>query len=191
MIDLDRELGGIDIYLLDQVMRKNVPAGARILDAGCGSGRNLVYFLRAGHEVFAVDTSPDAVASARKLAPHLPETSFRVEPIESMTFPPESVDVVLSSAVLHFSRDDDHFWAMLHAMWGVLASGGLFFCRLASTIGMESRMTPVSGRRFFLPDGSERYLVDEALLEVAAKKLKGTLVEPLFRRSGTLQRKER
>lgn len=179
MIDLDQELGRIDIYLLDQVMRHNIPKGARILDAGCGAGRNLVYFLRAGHEVFAVDANPDAVAAARELAPHLPDTNFRVEPIESMTFPEASADVVLSSAVLHFCRDDDHFWAMLHAMWGTLADRGLFFCRLASTIGMEERCRQVEGRRYLSPDGVERYLVDEALLMAATAKLGGVLVDPL------------
>lgn len=179
MIDLDHDLGRIDIYLLDQVMRKNIPQGARVLDAGCGAGRNLVYFLRAGHEVFAVDTNPDAVAAVRSLAPHLPQANFRVEPIESMTFPTASVDVVLSSAVLHFCRDDDHFWAMLHAMWSVLADGGLFFCRLGSTIGMEDRCRRLTGRRYVSPDGVERYLVDEALLMEATEKLGGTLVDPL------------
>ena len=183
MMDLDTELGRIDIYLLDQLMRGNIPAGARILDAGCGSGRNLVYLMRAGHDVFGVDSNPDAIDSVRELAgslaPRLPKTNFRVEPIDAMTIPDGSVDVVICSAVLHFSRDDDHFWAMLHAMWGALADGGLFFCRLGSTIGMEERCRRVDGRRFVSPDGVERYLVDEALLVDVTAKLGGVLVDPI------------
>lgn len=179
MIDLNEELGRIDIYLLDQVMRGTIPPGARILDAGCGAGRNLVYFVRSGHEVYGIDTNPDAVASARSLAPHLTDEHFSVGAIESMTPPKPPVDVVICSAVLHFSRDDDHFWAMLHAMWNALAPGGLFFCRLGSTIGMEDRCRHVDGRRFVSPDGVERYLVDEALLVDATKTLGGRLVDPL------------
>jgi hypothetical protein len=64
-------------------------------------------------------------------------------------------------------------------MWRVLKPGGLFFCRLASNIGMESRMVHRKGRRFLLPDRSERYLVDESLLLDWTKKLGGVLLDPL------------
>ena len=183
MINLEAELGRIDIYLLDQLMRGNIPAATRILDAGCGSGRNLVYLLRSGHEVFGVDENPGAIEDVRRLAaslaPELPETNFRAEPIEAMTFPEASVGVVVCSAVLHFSRDDEHFWGMLRAMWRTLEPGGLYFCRLASTIGMEDRCRRIAGRRFVSPDGVERYLVDEETLVNATTKLGGTLVDPL------------
>ena len=183
MRDLDAEFGRIDIYLFDQLLRKNISAGARVLDAGCGSGRNLVYLLRSGHEVFGVDTNPEAIDDVRKLAaslsPRLPKTNFRVEAIEAMNIPDRSVDVVLSSAVLHFARDDDHFWTMVNAMWRALAGGGLFFCRLASTIGMEGLCRRVEGRRFVSPDGVERYLVDEAMLVDATAKLGEELIDPL------------
>lgn len=155
----------------------------RVLDAGCGSGRNLVYLLRTGTEVFGVDADAHAVEAVRRLAaalaPRLPVENFRVEPVEAMTFPDAFTDVVLSSAVLHFARDDAHFTAMLHGMWRVLRPGGLCLCRLASTIGMETRMRRMSGRRFVLPDGSERYLVDEAMLLALTARLGAALVDPL------------
>lgn len=183
MTDLMTQLGRIDIYLFDQLMRGHIPPHARVLDAGCGSGRNLAYLMRSGHEVFGVDASPSAIEDVRRLAkslaPEIPESHFRAEPIESMTVADTSVGVVICSAVLHFSRDDDHFWAMLHAMWRALESGGLFFCRLASTIGMEDRCRHVRGRRFVSPDGVERYLVDEAILVDATARLGGVLVDPL------------
>jgi hypothetical protein len=96
-----------------------------------------------------------------------------------MSFPDRFADVVISSAVLHFARDDAHFDAMLRGTWRVLKPDGLLFCRLASTIGMEDRMKRLAGRRFLLPDGSERYLVDEALLLRLAEQLGGRLVDPL------------
>jgi tellurite methyltransferase len=177
------QLGRIDIYLFDQLQRGNIPAGAKILDAGCGSGRNLAYLMRSGHEVFGVDANPSAVDETRRLAsllaPRLPAGNFRAEAIESMTIPESSVGVVICSAVLHFSRDDEHFWAMLHQMWRTLEPHGLFFCRLASTIGMEDRCRQVAGRRFVSPDGVERYLVDEKILVAATKQLGGALVDPL------------
>ena len=167
MSNLHEQFGQIDIYLFDQLLRGRVPPGARVLDAGCGFGRNLVYLLQEGYEVFGVDSDPQAVEgvrrlAARGLAPVLPAKNFRVEPIEEMSFQDAFADVVLSSAVLHFARDDAHFQAMLRATWRVLKPGGLLFCRLASSIGMEREVKLIAGRRYWLPDGSERYLVDQA-----------------------------
>ena len=183
MSDLDTQFGQIDIYLFDQLLRGRLKPAMRVLDAGCGSGRNLVYFLRSGYEVFGADSDADAIASVRQLAatlaPHLSDTNFRVEPAEHMTFPDAFADAVLSSAVLHFARDDEQFEAMVQGMWRVLKPGGLFFCRLASAIGMENRARRVSDRRFLLPDGTERYLVDEAMLLELTRTLGGTLLDPL------------
>jgi len=182
-IDLHELFGDIDIYLFDQLLRGRITPGMRVVDVGCGGGRNLVYLLRSGYEVYANDANPMAIRTVRQLAaalaPALPADNFRVESIEAHTFPAAFADVVLSSAVLHFARDDRHFMSMLEGTWRVLKPGGLMFCRLASSIGMESRMQPVEGRRHRLPDGSERYLVDEPLLVQLTRQLGGALVDPL------------
>ena len=183
ILSLRREFGSIDIYLFDQLLRGRLVPPARVLDAGCGGGRNLVYLLRAGFEVFGVDADAAAIAEIQGLAasisPRLPAANFRSEPVEAMSFPDAHFDAVLSSAVLHFAHNDEQFATMLRDMWRVLKPGGLFFCRLASTIGMADRMHSVGGRRYVLPDGSERYLVDEPLLLQLTVKLGGELVDPL------------
>src|SRR3954451_1578399 len=148
MTNLQEKLGPIDIYLFDQLLRGRIAPGMRIVDAGCGSGRNLIYLLKNGYEVFGVDRDAEAVDHVRRLAaslaPDLPAGNFRVEPIERMSFPDAFADVVLSSAVLHFARDDDHFRAMVEGTWRVLKSGGLLFARLASSIGIEQQITNTS-----------------------------------------------
>jgi tellurite methyltransferase len=183
MSDLQDQFGEIDIYLFDQLLRRRLPPGVRVLDAGCGSGRNLVYFLRSGYQVFGIDPDPISIQVVRRLAsrlaPHLPADNFRVEAIEQISFPEAFADVVLSSAVLHFARDDAQFTAMLRGTWKVLRSGGLLFCRLASSIGMEQQVKPIAGRRHRLPDGTERYLVDEVLLTSLTRELGGELLDPL------------
>jgi len=183
MSNLHEQFGQIDIYLFDQLLRGRIAPGARIIDAGCGAGRNLVYLLREGYEVFGADADPQAVEGVRRLAarlaPALPASNFRLETIEEMSFPSASADMVLSSAVLHFARDDDHFQAMVRGTWRVLKPGGLLFCRLASSIGIERRIKPLEGRRFVLPDSSERYLVDERLLGDLTEELGGQLADPL------------
>ena len=183
MPNLQEQFGQIDIYLFDQLLRGRIGPGMRIFDAGCGFGRNLVYFLREEYDVFGVDTDPTAIEYTRRLAtslaPALPMENFRVEAIEEMDFPDAFADLVVSSAVLHFASSDDHFEAMLRGTWRVMKPRGLLFCRLASSIGMENRVQLVAGRRFRLPDGSERYLVDEALLLRLTAELGGQLADPL------------
>ena len=181
---LREQFGDIDIYVFDQLLRGRIRPGMRILDVGCGSGRNLVYLLRAGYDVAAVDVSASAVAATRQLAaglaPRLSATDFRVEAADDLSFAPESIDVVISNAVLHFAHDDVGFRAMLDAMWRTLRPSGLLFTRLASTIGMPlANFAPLGGRRFRMPDGSDRYLVDEDLLMAETERLGGTLVDPI------------
>jgi len=182
-LDLRQWFGEIDIYLFDQLLKGNLAPPMRVLDAGCGWGRNLPYLLRAGFDVCAIDPSAEAMegvrALASKWAPHLPAANFRVEPLERLTFEDASFDAVISSAVLHFARDEAHFRAMMHEAWRVLAPGGVFFARLASTIGIEDLVHPIDGRRYWLPDGTERFLVDEDLIVRLTRELHGELVEPL------------
>jgi tellurite methyltransferase len=183
MPDLEKQFGQIDIYLFDQLLRGHITPEMRIVDAGCGHGRNLVYLLREGYQVFGVDADRRAIDAVRQLAqslaPDRPSDNFRVEAVEAMSFADAFADVAISSAVLHFARDDQHFDAMLRGTWRVLKPGGLFFCRLASSIGIESQVKRIAGRRHLLPDGSERYLVDEQLLVELTQNLGGRFVDAL------------
>jgi tellurite methyltransferase len=182
-VGLDSQFGQIDIYLFDQLLRDRIRPGMRVFDSGCGHGRNLVYLLRHGFEVFASDADPASVAVVQRLAstlaPALPPENFHVEPVEHSTFPDAFADVVLSSAVLHFARDDEQFLAMAGEMWRLLKPGGMLWCRLASTIGIEGRVRPIRGRWCLLPDGSERYLVDESMLVDLTRTLGGALLDPI------------
>lgn len=182
-IDLHACFNDIDIYLFDQLLKGRISDQLSILDAGCGNGRNLIYMLQAGFDVTAIDSSAEAVAELRRLAatlaPHLSVERFRVERVEQLSFPDSSFDVVISSAVLHFAEDEGHWLRMVQQMWRVLKPGGFFFARLASTIGMENKVEHIEGRRYHLPDGSDRFLVDEQLLLATTDALGGQWLEPL------------
>jgi len=174
--------GDIDIYLFDQLLKGRFNPQMQLLDAGCGSGRNLPYFLSSGYDVYGVDQSSTSIAQVRalaaRLAPRLPENNFRVEAVEEMSFADASFDVVVSSAVLHFARDEHHWQTMVKEMWRMLKTGGIFFARLASTVGIEDQVERIEGRRFHLPDGSDRFLVDELMLTTASEVLGGKLLDP-------------
>src|SRR2546423_112431 len=180
-LNLEEWFGAIDISLFDQLLKVRLVPAMRLLDAGCGSGRNLNYFLKSGFDVCGVDQSAEAIAQtgalAASLAPKLPSDNFRVEPVEQMSFADADFDVVLSSAVLHFARDEEHWRRMVREMWRVLKPGGILFARLASTVGIDG-IKLIEGRRYHLPDGSERFLVDEEMLLRETESLGGQLNEP-------------
>jgi SAM-dependent methyltransferase len=180
-MSLQDQFGQIDIYVFDQILRGNITPEMRVLDAGCGYGRNLVYLLREGTEIFALDASEDGVAHVRalaaELAPQLPRENFRVGVIEAMDFPDAFADVVLCNSVLHFARDEQHFLAMVSELWRVLRPGGLLFCRLGSHIGME--FDRVRKNIYRIGDGSEWFLADEPALLSMTEQMNGLLVDPL------------
>src|SRR5262245_301789 len=179
---LRMEFGEIDIYLFDQLLRGRFDRRRRVLDAGCGAGRNLPFFLRHRFDVRAVDADPSAIRSARQLVtslhPALPPSHIHCGSLDSLPWKDGSTDAVICSAVLHFAHDDREFAAMLEEMWRVLAPGGLFFARLATSIGLERHLSSHTGR-VRLPDGSERFVVDEPTLLVWTSTLGGTLADPL------------
>ncbi len=175
--------GNIDIYLFDQLLKGTYDHCAKILDVGCGSGRNLVYFLQNGYDVYGVDPNPGAVAAvtqiAQSLASRLPSGNFFVATAEDMPFGDATFDLTICSAVLHFAQSESHFDAMLRSVWRVIKPGGYFFARLASDIGIENLVQPVSNGRYLLPDGSERFLVNQQMLLQYTNELRGYLHEPI------------
>jgi tellurite methyltransferase len=179
---LREQFGDIDVYLFDQLLRGRIVSGMKVLDAGCGSGRNLIFLMRAGFDVWGVDESEEAIAAvqhlATELAQEVPPRRFRVERVESMSHDTDSMDVVISSAVLHFARDANHWLAMVHEMWRVLAPGGLLFARLATTVG-QTYLRPLGGGRYVMPDGTTRFLVDHERLLNVTRELGGSLLDPL------------
>ena len=179
---LREQFGDIDVYLFDQLLRGRIVSGMKVLDAGCGSGRNLIFLMRAGFDVWGVDESEDAIAAVQRLATGVAQQAsprrFRIERVESMSHDTGSMDVVISSAVLHFARDTSHWLAMVHEMWRVLAPGGLLFARLATTVGQPDLKT-LGGGRYVMPDGTTRFLVDHEQLLNVTRELGGSLVDPL------------
>jgi SAM-dependent methyltransferase len=179
---LNESFGNIDIYLFDQLLKGRYDHLHKILDVGCGSGRNLPYFLRNGYEVFAVDPDLQGIKIVKQLSAELaPKNSLEnifVCNAESLPFDDASFDLIICSAVLHFASDEQQFYNMLLSMFRVLKTGGYFFSRLASDIGIENLVRPLGNRRYLLPDGSERFLANEQILQAYTHEF-GELYEPI------------
>ncbi|MBP7377444.1 MAG: class I SAM-dependent methyltransferase [Pyrinomonadaceae bacterium] len=175
--------GDIDIYLFDQIQKGRFTPGMKILDAGCGGGRNIVWLMRNGFDVFAVDKDERAVAAvrdtARLIAPDLPMDNFQTASLDAIPFAEQTFDWVICNAVMHFAADRSQFDRWLAEMWRVLKPGGVFFARLASSIGIEKLLIPTSNGRYMMPDGSERFIVDEQMLRDSTASVGGQFLEPI------------
>ncbi|HOX81822.1 MAG TPA: class I SAM-dependent methyltransferase [Chryseolinea sp.] len=174
--------GNIDIYLFDQLLKGRYDNAHKVLDVGCGNGRNLFYFLRNGHEVYGVDPDAESVEVVKNvsasLAPKNAAENFTIASAENLPFENAKFDLVVCSAVLHFAKDQQHFEMMLRSMFRVLKPGGYFFSRLASDIGIEPLVRSTGNGRYLLPDGTERFLVNEQTLLNYTQEF-GELYEPL------------
>ena len=169
-MDLSAEFGSIDVYLFDQLLRGRITPDMRILDAGCGGGRNAHYLSRAGADLVGVDlVLPPGGPGIRRVCGDVRELPLRAE----------AFDAVICNAVLHFLPDLESLTSALTELWRVLRPGGVIFARLTSSIGIESRITPLKSGRYLLPDGSERLLVDEAFLLASGERLGGELLDPI------------
>ena len=181
--NLQQHYGNIDIYLFDQLLKGRFDGCNKVLDVGCGGGRNLVYFLQNGYEVYGIDPNPNAIEEVQALSALLSPTNrlknFVNCPAEIMPFEDDMFDLAICNAVLHFADDSNHFDAMLRSVWRVLKPGGYLFARLASDIGIERLVTPLGNSRYALPDGSERFLVNEQILIEYTQDLGAELFEPI------------
>ncbi len=165
---INQYFGNVDIYLLDQILKNKFQPDMKVLDAGCGEGRNLIYFLNSGFDVYGVDTSIAAVKALRFIAgsirPDLHRDQFQEGDIENLSYPDHSFDLIIASAVLHFARNDKHFHKMFGELVRCLKPGSMLFVRMTSDIGIEEKVAPLESGRFFLPDGTERFLLTRKIL---------------------------
>jgi tellurite methyltransferase len=175
---LEEVIGATDIYLVDQIMKGRYKKDDTILDAGCGSGRNLHWFIRNKISIYGIDQNEDVIDQVLDRYPVMAER-FRQSAVEKMPFENDRFDHVISSAVLHFARDTDHFKRMMAEMVRVLKPAGSLFIRMTSDIGIEDRVQMVSHGVYRIPDGSSRFLLTRTLLADVMRKNGLSFLEPL------------
>ncbi|SFU08409.1 Methyltransferase domain-containing protein [Algoriphagus locisalis] len=168
--ELNRLLGNIDIYLLDQILKGRFSTDMKILDAGCGEGRNAVYFIKQGYQLFGIDQNDTAVQYCRFIAKSLDKEydthRFQVAGLEEIPFHQAAFDAVICSAVLHFAQNEANFWQMMDEMLRVLKPGGILWFRMTTAFGgMMEKSQELGGGKYLLPDGSERFLFTQIQLD--------------------------
>lgn len=160
---IEEVIGSTDIYLVDQIMKGRYKAIDIILDAGCGYGRNLHWFLRNDVVIYGIDQDAGAIHDLQRRHSTIAER-FCQSAVEKTPFENGQFDHIISSAVLHFARGTGHFLQMVAEMVRVLKPGGSIFIRMTSDIGIEDRVQPVGDGVYDIPDGSRRFLLTRTLL---------------------------
>ena len=181
--ELNKELGNIDIYLLDQILKERYSKADKILDAGCGEGRNLVYFLNNGFDIYGIDKNEKAIEMlqfvARSKKVSVTDNTFQVAGLENIPFESNAFDHVICNAVLHFAESEAHFEQMFSELIRVLQPEGSMFIRMTSNIGIENMVEAIGEGKYNIPDGSIRFLLTKELLDGMMKKYQLSFLEPL------------
>ncbi|QEC66341.1 class I SAM-dependent methyltransferase [Panacibacter ginsenosidivorans] len=169
-----------DIYLIDQILKGRYNGGGKLLDAGCGGGRNLSWFIvQPNFDVYAIDAEQDAINRLLQLYPSLKKDHVSCATVQSLPFTNAFFDHIICSTVLHFANSKEDFLQMFSELIRVLKPGGSLFTRTASDIGIENRILPLGNGRFSLPDGTDRFLLTRTLIEELLNTFPITLAEPV------------
>lgn len=170
--------GHTDIYLIDQIMKGRYKPADIILDAGCGSGRNLHWFIQNDYTINGIDSDEVAIGALKN---HYPDqsNSFSVAAVERTGFSEHHFDHIICCAVLHFANDTAHFKSMLCELFRILKPGGTLFIRMASDIGIESRVKPIGSGVFIIPDNTARFLLTRQLLAECVAEYGCSFAEPI------------
>ena len=172
-------LGQTDIYLIDQIMKGRYTADDIILDAGCGSGRNMYWFVHNGFNITGIDISEAAIEELKNNYRALPEGSLVVASLEKIPFGDNYFNHIICSAVLHFAKNMAQFNCMLTEMVRVLKPGGTLFIRMTTDIGIEEKVQLIADGVYAIPDGSTRFLLTRKLLANCMQQNNLSFIEPL------------
>ncbi len=167
----------MDLFLLDLILKGKIPKNARILDAGCGEGRNAIYFIQEGYDYLGIDSDESKILLAQYMANSIStsKAKFEVGNIHSMndygTF-----DLVICSRVLHFAESEQDFFEMWSCLSEQVDTGGMIYVSMDSI--MDNNLgVQVENGRFEFPDGAVRFAITNSIYEEIKKGFE--LVEPL------------
>jgi 2-polyprenyl-3-methyl-5-hydroxy-6-metoxy-1,4-benzoquinol methylase len=176
--NLKNQLGNIDIYLLDQILKSRYKTSDLILDAGCGNGRNIHWFYNNKFSIYGIDKSIDHVKSLKDTYKNVAD-NFSVSTIDNTSFKNEMFDHIICNAVLHFAKNTTHFEKMFAELIRILKPKGSLFIRMTSNIGIEDKIIHLTDGIYKLPDSSTRFLLTKTLLDKLVKNHYLSFLEPL------------
>jgi 2-polyprenyl-3-methyl-5-hydroxy-6-metoxy-1,4-benzoquinol methylase len=170
-----RELGNVDVYVIDQLLKGAIHNKLRLLDAGCGSGRNFSYFANNNFNITGIDPIEEHI---RNLKSQFPNLNNQLSPSSIEDFlPKQSFDYIICNAVLHFAQNHDHFDQMFEKLLSFLEKDGTLFIRMTTDHGLDNLAHRDTGVHD-LPDGSTRYLINRKKISELCDRHQVSLVAP-------------
>jgi SAM-dependent methyltransferase len=155
-----------DMSHLDHLLLRHLPEqGARVLELGCGSGREAAFLLQSGHDVRGIDASEGMIEEALRRHPELADRlSCAAVPLpEDTPLLDESFDAVISIALLMHVPDSDLFETVLQ-LKRVLKPAGVAFVSVSSgRPGVNTDSRGLGGRLFRERPPEELQLLFERL----------------------------
>ena len=181
--DLNHILGNPDLHLLDQILKGRYHPSMRVLDAGCGEGRNLPYFVRNSFDVWGVDNNPGALRllrlQAKAWGPAFDPEKFIQADVAELPFPPAAFDAVVCCAVLHFARDKAHFFCMIDELLRVLKPSDSLFIRMNAAVPQNTWRAVTDGTAPSLPSDENRFLLTPVLADQLMERHSLSWIEPM------------
>jgi 2-polyprenyl-3-methyl-5-hydroxy-6-metoxy-1,4-benzoquinol methylase len=112
-------------FVAELLVQRGVTSGARILDAGCGTGRYTLELARSGYIVTGLDVSPQLIEEAQRRASHMSlPVSFAVGDILSLPAAP-LYDGILCRGVLNDLVEERSRHEVFFAFARALRPGGV------------------------------------------------------------------
>ncbi len=178
---LNHEFKGMDLSLLDQVLKGRFTPGSKLLDAGFGGGRNSYWFLNNGFEVHGIDAKAKAVQLVHQTLQGMGKATgnFVLGELEQLPYANATFNGIICNAVLHFAQSEPHFFNLFAELVRVLAPGGILFIRMTSNIGIEHLLGESNNGVYRLPDGSDRFLLTREMLNTVVAQHQLQFVEQL------------
>jgi len=140
----------------------------KVLDAGCGSGRNLFYFLKQDFDVEGIDIDQSEINASNFLSRVLGRGDVCGQAsLSNLPFANDTFDFVMCSRVVHFANSPEEFHKMMLELARVISPSGLLYLSMDSMIGLEKQVKKIDGHTHQFPDGSVRFVLTEnRLLEI-------------------------
>ena len=147
---------------------------ARLLDIGCGAGRNAVPLARAGWPVFGIDLSlPMVTAAARRVAEErlAERVHLLLAPMDRLPLVSGSFDFIVAHGIWNLARSGAEFRAAIQEAARVARPDAALFLFTFSRNTLPASAAPVPGESFVFTQFSGQpqcFLTEQQLLEELA-----------------------